>query len=263
MRISPIYKQAFTLIELLTVMTCIGLLLAILIPSLRAGRLAMQRVTCQANLRQCALAWEAYLNDYDGAFYQGVNANLNYGGWKGAKGQAAKGWDKRPLNPYVGLPVQAPNTPDLVRVFRCPSDRGDVPGTTLPAWHNFGTSYQTNILLIGQDQIATTGIPAYLRSLHEEINERLKGLKRNQVCAPARLLLLGDYGWINQWMPGKTRRTEWHGRPDCHNLVFMDGHADIVKVRKGCYVTDAYVVLPFQELHSLAQKIQVEELSER
>ena len=49
---------------------------------------------------------------------------------------------------------------------------------------------------------------------------------------------------------------EWHNKPDCHNLAFLDGHVAFLNIRKGYYVTDEYCVLPFEDLCSLAHEVQ-------
>ena len=169
-----------------------------------------------------------------------------------------KCWAQRPLNPYVGLTLQPPNEPGPAAVYHCPAERPDIPGTPLSAFRYFGTSYQTNTLLIGQDQLPTW-VPFPWKALHAEINQRLRGLNRKGLCSPAQLLLMGDYAWVNQWMPNVASRTGWHGRGFSHNVAFLDGHVDYLPIRKGLYVTTRYTILPFSELHALAREIQVEE----
>ena len=73
----------FTLVELLTVIAIISVLMAILMPVLSMARGAAHKVRCTANIRQLLLAWKMYCSDYGGSFYQGINTNLTYGGWKG------------------------------------------------------------------------------------------------------------------------------------------------------------------------------------
>jgi len=251
-------RTGFTLIELLVVVSVIAVLLAVLLPSLGKARELARRAGCRSNLKQLALAWTAYLDGHEGRFYQGIRANLDYGGWKGIKG-----WWPRPLNRYVGLGLD-PNgvTQADAKVFCCPSDRGGIPGAFLreKAYRVHGTSYQTNIFLIGQNQCGAFSTSTEV--LDQQISLRLPNLNRSEVANPSRLLLMGDYGWINQWKPaphpdkGWKDLAEWHGKPDCHNMAFLDGHTDFVDIRKGYYVTAEYWVLPFQDLYELAIEAQ-------
>jgi len=243
--------SAFSLIELMIAITIITLLCAVLLPGVRGARRLASETACQANLGQIDKAWQMYLNEYNGSFYQGINANLNYGGWIGR-------WSllNRPLNPFVNLPLTVDNPSDA-GLFRCPSDNGGVPGKALTAFEEFGTSYQTNLLLIGQTQIPKGS--GNLAILNTEINKRLKRMSVNRAAAPAKLFLIGDYGWINQWYPKVPYKTEWHDVPAHHNLAFLDGHVDFVHVRKGIYVAPDYHVLPFEDLFELAASLQVED----
>jgi prepilin-type N-terminal cleavage/methylation domain-containing protein/prepilin-type processing-associated H-X9-DG protein len=247
----------FTLIELLVVIAIVALLLAILLPSLSMAKVSAKRITCGSNLKQLSLAWMTYLDNYDGYFYQGIRANLDYGGWRGLKN-----WWPRPLNKYVGFSDPNGVNQDSAKVFCCPADRGGVPGAFLreKAYRVNGTSYQTNIFLIGQDRCGA--FSEKTKILDQGISQRLTNLNRSSVANPSVVLLIGDFGWINQWNPTPLPQqewkelAEWHGKADYHNMAFLDGHVNFQKIRKGFYVTSEYWVLPFQELYSLAIEVQ-------
>lgn len=251
---TPQVSTGFTLIELLVVIAIIALLLAIILPSLRMVKSHAQRLTCQSNLRQITLGWTLYLNDHEGRFYQAVNINHDFGGWKGTGSFALH----RPLNPFLNLPAEL-ESGESCFVYSCPADSGKVLGRPPieKAWEYFGNSYQTNILLIGPDQI---GVPAGpLQVLHQEINNNLPNLKVSRVANPSRLLLVGDNNWITQWDPFRPAGEPWHHREPFFNLAYLDGHTEFIHIRKGLYVATEYAILPFENLFSLALQVQVEQ----
>jgi len=70
---SIVRKKGFTLIELLVVIAIIGLLLAVIIPSLKAARKLASGAVCLNNQRQLCLAWLAYADDNDAYLVGGSN----------------------------------------------------------------------------------------------------------------------------------------------------------------------------------------------
>jgi prepilin-type N-terminal cleavage/methylation domain-containing protein len=258
--------SGFTLIEMLVVIAVIAILLAILLPAVRMARVVAKRAVCQSNLKQLAYAWTMYLNDYDGYFLQEIYADVNYGGWKGAVD-----WSPRPLNEIMGLDKTLEDE-KLAKVFCCPADTG---GTSFAmprevSHHYWGTSYRTNIFLIGQNKYSIFN-PGRTDELDTKISNRLEHLHISQVTAnPALLMLIGDQGWLHQWryMPPPVKEmweqiwkpyTEWHVKPEHYNLAFLDGHTAFVRIRKTYYVTDDYSIIPFKDLYGLANQVQGEE----
>jgi prepilin-type N-terminal cleavage/methylation domain-containing protein/prepilin-type processing-associated H-X9-DG protein len=55
--------KAFTLVELLVVISIISLLMAILLPGLGKAKANSRRTTCMSNLRQIGVGFKAYLDD--------------------------------------------------------------------------------------------------------------------------------------------------------------------------------------------------------
>ena len=56
-------NRAFTLIELLVVVAVIGILAALLLPSLARSKVLARKIECSSNLRQLSLAAHMYWDD--------------------------------------------------------------------------------------------------------------------------------------------------------------------------------------------------------
>ncbi|AHF90413.1 N-terminal cleavage protein [Opitutaceae bacterium TAV5] len=111
-------RGAFTLIELLTVITIIGILAAILVPTVASVRRAANRVACASNLRQLGVAIAAYtIENKDllpGPLYTGMDPL--YRDNDGADGRLGSFiWR------YLGLPAPSPGTERRAEIFACPA----------------------------------------------------------------------------------------------------------------------------------------------
>ncbi len=245
-------EDGFTLIELLVVIAVLSVLVAVLLPALHRVRVVSQRVRCQANLRQIAQAWQMYLEDNNGRFYQGLNADMTFAGWCGLRDPESP----RPLNRHLLSLTETPKTESQALVAKCPADTGKESTAGLSVYAMNGTSYRTNLLLIGPDKIPLLLDP----NLTDAINRRLPGLRREAISDHARLLLVGDNGWVDQWWPTSNKPPEgWHGRSHYFSLAFLDGHTDFLRIRKGMCITDEYTVIPFADLYGLARAAQPKE----
>lgn len=117
-------SNAFTLVELLVVISVIALLIGILMPVLNKARASATSTTCQANLRSIAYGFVMYLED---------NRDI--------------------MPPALMMPIEGDDSPTIMdflmrylsepKVFKCQGDTKD------HYYDDFGTSYGYNTMLGG------------------------------------------------------------------------------------------------------------------
>lgn len=129
-------RRGLTLIELLVVLCILGVLVALLLPSVHRGREPARRTQCRNNLKQILLAMHNY-REVHGAFPPAYTVDAN--------GKPLHSWrtlllpylDQRPLYDTVDLskpwddPANAVARETLLTVYQCPA----IPPSTSQATH--------------------------------------------------------------------------------------------------------------------------------
>ncbi|MDY6913957.1 MAG: type II secretion system protein [Planctomycetota bacterium] len=78
-------RVAFTLIELLVVIAIISLLVSLLLPSLNKARDLAKTTVCKTHLKQFAVGFSTYANDWDGWLPKGYADGITYKATLGGK----------------------------------------------------------------------------------------------------------------------------------------------------------------------------------
>ena len=100
--------RAFTLIELLVVIAIVGVLAAILLPTLARGKATARRTQCADHLRQLGVATQLYWDEHDDMTFRFLSGATNGGrlywfGWlkPGAEGRREFDATQGALHPYL------------------------------------------------------------------------------------------------------------------------------------------------------------------
>jgi prepilin-type N-terminal cleavage/methylation domain-containing protein/prepilin-type processing-associated H-X9-DG protein len=212
-----INHRGLSLIELLVVIAIITILASIVLPVYATIRNKARMAVCQSNLRQIAIAFRAYLDDWDSCYPNTGNPFL----WMG------RFW-RWPLKPYVGLsanPVPGDplhSTNNTRNILLCPSD--------LKAEERYdSTSYAYSMafyvapsdidrMTTFADTVTPPGPPCTTQ-------------REENVTYPSKKVLVTEW-FSNHESPHvgwNDPATAWEGS---RNYLFADGHVQYLKARQ-------------------------------
>lgn len=197
-------RVAFTLVELLVVVSILALLLAVLMPSLAQARRQAAAAVCGSNLKQVATAFTVYLNDHGDRYPatdDPVNESPYYWLWMG------RGF-RRFIGPYLVDDINAENPSVLV----CPSD-------PTPADVFEHTSYAYSMAFYhSPEQIDAMSSPADTYSSPQPAVAQMSSRLRH----PSRKILSGE--WNSHHQP-IAQDSGWWDMRGSRMFLFADGHA--------------------------------------
>ena len=191
--------RGFTLVELLVVIAIIGVLVALLLPTVQYARESARSTQCRSNLRQIGLALDQYVDKQGarGKFPDARNMTVTLKITTG--------------NDYPNLvKVLAGFTEDNHEIFHCPSDRID-PQSVIAV---DGTEYDTFF-----DQ---EGISYEYRS--EKVANKTREQVRKEISdlSSSRIYVVNDFAAFH----GSS------GQDGSRNFAYLDGHVDSVLVNE-------------------------------
>jgi len=218
-------KKAFTLVELLVVISVVALLMAILMPALSRAKQESQSIVCLNNLRQMLLAANVYANENDG-FYPSAYYNKTVNGIK-----TRYCWDFSTTKDWSTTPATVKVRPGILwdgktieKIHQCPAFKGKSNTANDPyTGYNYNTSY------IGRDETQSPRPP----------DNAIPSAKVLEVGQPDRTAIFGDGQYTegaNKFMrapfsnprdasfSGRWAGTQGYRHNGKTNVAFCDGH---------------------------------------
>ncbi len=203
--------------ELLVVIAIIGVLIALLAPTLARGKSAAKRTACASNLRQLGLATQLYCDDHDGKLFpyrfdNDANGTRYWFGWiaRGAEGERLFDAEQAALYPYLkSRGVEVCPSLDYRNDFLKPKAVGA----------SYGYGYNLHL----SPPLAQPGLRITQIKHHSRVGLFADAAQINTFQAPAspERPMLEEFYYFSQ-----SERTVHFRHEQRANVVFVDGHVE-------------------------------------
>ena len=232
MRPSP---KAFTLVEVLVVISIIVILVSILVPSLEKAMAASQRSKCAANLSGIGKALGTYLSDSIARVYPRTvkpYGLLGQGGTETGYQETSDpntnfGSGVRPLNKYLGISGDKAE----VKIGECPSDAG---GQAVlrndQTNYTFDKSAPNVYQAVGTSYAEAFGAAGYLGRTGIQSAFGTSPMQAAAAKPAGSKVLLGDAPLFGENKWAADRKNRWHSSDKTnrqHTILFADYHAEL------------------------------------
>ena len=199
-------RKGFTLIELLVVIAIIAILAAILFPVFARAREKARQSSCSSNLKQIAIAWMMYAQDFD---------ERAAPGWNWIVYASVRNWNATFMRPYI----------KNEQIWECPSfNNSNIGAAGCEDRHRGGIGYQW-----AWDPIEGPGGDLGWISFK----------KIGVLTRPAEFIIYGDSacmgfgpynnGSFTNWQNGAWPNNPPLGHNDGVNVAYADGHVKWTK----------------------------------
>ncbi|AHF90939.1 prepilin-type N-terminal cleavage/methylation domain-containing protein [Opitutaceae bacterium TAV1] len=215
----PLARQGFTLIELLTVIAIIGILAAILIPTVGRVRQSARAATVVSNLRQIhagVMLWAGDNKDrYMPAKGKAVSASLDWY-WYGRKYSTQPEVYETPLGSYMNIAVK--DWKAINKITVSPLNQRD---TSIPTSSAYGYPYRVNYWVMVHEG-GPGGAPK-------------KPVPISSLSAPSRIIMMFDsFADDGKWSMGSGALGTMADRMDAPfggkgHVLWADGHVTLAK----------------------------------